>query len=89
MSSKGTKEGGARGGPVIASTAEAGTLESAVRLQLRSLCSACRSVFGIPDYERYLAHIAERHPDAVVLSRREFFARSIDRKYGKGGMRCC
>ena len=23
---------------------------------LRSLCSACRQVFGMPDYERYLAH---------------------------------
>lgn len=88
MSSEGLT-GGAKGEPVIASTSEAATLDSSLRLRLRSLCSACRSVFGIPDYERYLAHAAERHAGMAVLSRREFFARSIDRKYGKGGMRCC
>jgi len=35
----------------------------------RGLCSACRQVFGMPDYERYLAHAARRHPDAPVLTR--------------------
>ena len=88
MSSEGPT-GGAEGGPVVASTPEAATLESALRMRGRSFCSGCRSVFGIPDYERYLAHAAERHPDLAVLPRREFFAQSIDRKYGKGGMRCC
>jgi len=46
-------------------------------------------VFGIPDYERYLAHMACDHPGAPVLSRREFCARAIDRKYSKSGPRCC
>jgi uncharacterized short protein YbdD (DUF466 family) len=46
-------------------------------------------MFGIPDYERYLAHVAVHHPGEPVLSWREFFDRSIDRKYGKSGPRCC
>jgi uncharacterized short protein YbdD (DUF466 family) len=46
-------------------------------------------VFGIPDYERYLAHAAWRHPGAPVLTRGEFCAREIERKYGRGGARCC
>ena len=46
-------------------------------------------VFGIPDYERYLAHMASDHPSEPVLSRREFCARAIDRKYGRNGPRCC
>jgi uncharacterized short protein YbdD (DUF466 family) len=50
---------------------------------------ACRQVFGIPDYERYLEHCATHHPGEKPLSRAEFFARSIDRKYGKSGPRCC
>jgi uncharacterized short protein YbdD (DUF466 family) len=53
------------------------------------LRQACRQVFGIPDYDRYLAHMAEHHPGETVLSRSEFFKHSIDRKYGKSGPRCC
>ncbi len=49
----------------------------------------CRQLFGIPDYERYVAHAQAHHPDVPVLSRREFFAQAIDRKYGKSGPRCC
>ena len=49
----------------------------------------CRQLFGIPDYERYLAHAAEHHPGAPVLSRRDFCAQAIERKYGKSGPRCC
>jgi uncharacterized short protein YbdD (DUF466 family) len=45
----------------------------------QSLCSACRQVFGMPDYERYLEHAAQLHPGAPVLSRR----------YGQGVGRCC
>ena len=55
----------------------------------RALRQACRQVFGIPDYDRYLAHQAEHHPGEPLLSRREFYAQSIERKYGKGGPRCC
>jgi len=55
----------------------------------RALCSTCRQVFGMPDYERYLAHAAATHPDMPVLTREEFFARAIERRYGGGGARCC
>jgi len=56
---------------------------------LSALIAGCRQVFGIPDYNRYLAHHAERHPDQPVLTRRDFFAQSIDRRYGRNGPRCC
>jgi uncharacterized short protein YbdD (DUF466 family) len=69
---------------------DAGAAEGA-RLEgiLRSLRQGARQVFGIPDYERYLAHCAEHHPGEPVMSKREFFARAIDRKYCKSGPRCC
>lgn len=60
-----------------------------LRSRVRYLCSACRQVFGMPDYDRYLAHAAARHPGAPILSRRNFCARAIERKYGKSGPRCC
>ncbi len=63
------------------------------RARLVSLASAARQaylqVFGIPDYERYQQHMAAKHPGEPLLSRREFYAWSIDRKYCRSGPRCC
>ena len=75
--------------PAGTAAGEAGPFENGFRGRLRAVSRACRQVFGIPDYERYLEHMAEHHPGAPVLSREEFSARAIDRKYGKGGQRCC
>jgi len=69
-----------------------GTGDTSVGLRERAryLCSACRQVFGMPDYERYLTHSAARHPGRPVMTRGDFFAQAIERKYGKGGgARCC
>ena len=57
--------------------------------KVRDMRQNCRQMFGIPDYERYVAHAAVRHPGAPILSRRDFFAQAIERKYGKSGPRCC
>jgi uncharacterized short protein YbdD (DUF466 family) len=65
------------------------TTQGGLRERARSLRSACRQVLGIPDYERYVAHAAEHHAGAPVLTRSEFFVQAIERKYGKVGARCC
>jgi uncharacterized short protein YbdD (DUF466 family) len=46
-------------------------------------------IFGIPDYESYLAHVAAHHPGEAPLSRRDFSARAIERKYSRAGPKCC
>jgi uncharacterized short protein YbdD (DUF466 family) len=63
--------------------------KGAVFDRVRGIRQVCRQLFGIPDYERYLAHAAAHHPGAPVLSRRDFCALAIERKYGKSGPRCC
>jgi uncharacterized short protein YbdD (DUF466 family) len=55
----------------------------------RAIRQAYLQLFGIPDYDRYVEHMAWRHPSARVLSRREFCAQAIDRKYARNGPRCC
>jgi uncharacterized short protein YbdD (DUF466 family) len=55
----------------------------------RTLRRAYLQMFGIPDYECYVSHMASHHPGDPLLSRREFFARAIDRKYARNGPRCC
>jgi uncharacterized short protein YbdD (DUF466 family) len=55
----------------------------------RAVRQAYLQLFGIPDYERYTEHMASCHPGVRVLSRREFCAQAIDRKYARNGPRCC
>ncbi|TDN62211.1 YbdD/YjiX family protein [Paraburkholderia sp. BL10I2N1] len=55
----------------------------------RAMRKAYLQLFGIPDYERYVEHMASHHPDEPLLSRREFCAKAIDRKYAHNGPRCC
>ena len=57
--------------------------------RMRMLGQACRQVLGIPDYERYVEHMAKNHPGEPVQSRGEFVNAAIDRKYGRNGPRCC
>ena len=70
-------------------TTESGPRVAGLHDRLHGLRRAYRQVIGIPDYEAYLAHHAEHHPGEPLLTRKEFCAQAIDRKYGKGGPRCC
>ena len=46
----------------------------------QALCGACRQVFGIPDYDRYLAHAAATHPGQPVMTREAYCAWAIERR---------
>ena len=48
-----------------------------------------RLAIGLPDYEAYLAHMRERHPDRPPMDRTTFFAERLNARYGKGRSRCC
>jgi len=56
----------------------------------RDFCSACRQVFGMPDYDRYLAHAHVTHPGQPVMTREAYAAFAIERRYGGASSgRCC
>ena len=45
---------------------------------------------GLPDYQRYVAHRAARHPGLAVMTRAEFALDRMRRRYETGtGGRCC
>ena len=47
-------------------------------------------MIGIPSYEAYRQHMAERHPDQPVMSEAEFFRNRQEARYGgRNGGRCC
>lgn len=48
-----------------------------------------RRVIGVPDYEGYLAHMRERHPGSMPLTRERFLAERLQARYERPGSRCC
>jgi uncharacterized short protein YbdD (DUF466 family) len=61
-----------------------------LRLFWRRLRETGNLMVGLPDYDRYVAHNQDRHPDRPVMSRAEFVAERTTRRYEGGGAgRCC
>jgi uncharacterized short protein YbdD (DUF466 family) len=59
------------------------------RRWLRAGAAAARAVLGAPDYERYLAHMRERHAGATPLDRAEYLRQRLEARYSRPGARCC
>lgn len=58
----------------------------------RLLSQTARLMVGVPDYDTYVRHRRDTHPDLPVLTREEYFQDRQDRRYGAGpgsAMRCC
>lgn len=48
-----------------------------------------RLIVGVPDYDRYVAHVRRVHPEATPMNREDFFANRLQARYGRGASRCC
>jgi uncharacterized short protein YbdD (DUF466 family) len=49
-----------------------------------------RSLTGDNSYERYLLHLAAHHPSDRALSRADFYASELERRWNRDGpTRCC
>jgi uncharacterized short protein YbdD (DUF466 family) len=48
-----------------------------------------RAMIGVPDYERYVEHCRAHHPGSAPMTRDQFAADLIERKYSRPGSRCC
>lgn len=53
--------------------------------------AACvvRRIIGVPDYERYVAHVNAHHPGTEPLSEEEFVRQRLADRYSRPGTRCC
>jgi len=61
-----------------------------MRRKLRIFLGVVRQIVGAPDYERYLAHHAARHPGERPLTPREYYADFVNWRFGSGApTRCC
>ncbi len=54
------------------------------------LWEALRSLTGDNSYERYVKHLAARHPQDRPLTRARFYASELERRWNRDGpTRCC
>jgi uncharacterized short protein YbdD (DUF466 family) len=59
------------------------------RRRASAAARVARRIIGVPDYERYVAHLRERHPGTEPLSREEFQRQCMEERYRTPGSRCC
>lgn len=48
-----------------------------------------RRIIGVPDYDRYVAHVRAAHPGATPMTCEEFTQERLKDRYSKPGTRCC
>jgi uncharacterized short protein YbdD (DUF466 family) len=52
--------------------------------------STVKTMFGMPDYEKYLEHHRANHPDQEPLSEKDFYVQRLKERYeSSGATRCC
>ena len=58
---------------------------------VRYLGQSMRLMVGVPEYETYVVHMRDTHPDQPVMSYQEFFRERQEARYGGNGKvtRCC
>jgi uncharacterized short protein YbdD (DUF466 family) len=62
---------------------------TAVLSWLRGVARVVRTIVGAPDYDRYVTHMRDHHPECEPLSRDEFMHQRLESRYSRPGARCC
>jgi uncharacterized short protein YbdD (DUF466 family) len=57
--------------------------------RLRTTVSVVKRIVGVPDYDAYVEHQREHHPECEVLSQKAFIEKAWEDKYSRPGTRCC
>jgi uncharacterized short protein YbdD (DUF466 family) len=57
--------------------------------RVERVAAVVRRIIGVPDYDRYVAHINTQHPGCAPMSREEFITQRMADRYNKPGSRCC
>ena len=67
----------------------ASAVVSDVRSFVRRAMRVVRIIVGIPDYEQYVRHVREHHPEKEPVSPEAFLQKCWEDKYSRPGHRCC
>lgn len=55
----------------------------------KRISQTARLMVGVPDYDAYLRHMREHHPDRPPMSYEAFFRNRQQARYGSGQGKCC
>ena len=55
----------------------------------QGLAQTMHLMVGLPDYRRYVAHVAAHHPARTPMTEAEFVAERTRRRFEGGLGRCC
>lgn len=55
----------------------------------RYLGQSLRLMVGLPDYQTYVTHMEQTHPDRPPMTYEEFFRERQEARYGGGQGKCC
>jgi uncharacterized short protein YbdD (DUF466 family) len=72
-------------GPIAADGRRPVTVREWLGRALRVL----RTIIGVPDYDRYAAHMRAHHPGCELVTRDEFMNQRLASRYSQPGSRCC
>ena len=59
------------------------------RDRLERAACVVRRIIGVPDYDRYVAHVRAHHPGIEPLTEEEFVRQRLADRYSRPGTRCC
>jgi uncharacterized short protein YbdD (DUF466 family) len=59
------------------------------RVRVERAAEVVRRIIGVPDYDRYVAHLRAHHPTETPLPRDEFERQRMNDRYSRPGARCC
>jgi uncharacterized short protein YbdD (DUF466 family) len=59
------------------------------RDRVERVAKVVRRIIGVPDYDRYVAHLRMHHPEMTPMCQRDFERQRIQDKYSRPGGRCC
>jgi uncharacterized short protein YbdD (DUF466 family) len=62
---------------------------NALKTWLAKLAQSARLSIGLPDYDRYVAHLRSAHPERTPMDYATFFRERQAARYGKSATRCC
>lgn len=48
-----------------------------------------RTILGVPNYDRYVAHMRRHHPEMLLMSHDQFVRERMNDRYARPGTRCC
>lgn len=58
--------------------------------RFHAMCSHIKTIFGMPNYERYIQHQQQFHPNQPVMTEKEYYIFILKDRYESGKVnRCC